>query len=502
MRILLAFPPGTASINAWPAIIRIVAGHENVSAGLLEFREPFDQAVAPRVGLEFVMGLGVRELLDLQIGEQASAAYTDFVLSTEYQNFRFVALKMLNRLDLSGTFRFLDREVFLQAAILGTLEVIQTRRPDLIVFPVTPHEFLPFVLHRVARFANVQVLFFQPSPMAFTLIPKTGLDSPVRVPEGRDLTVDACNNEVLLRSFRRLVDGMGPGYMALQVERDRQVAKFWARVRAVQMSMLWLFTDRFPNSLDLTGHKSVPGFLSRPFKMMAARSLIASLRERALSIGGPEKPSGPYVVVALHYEPERTSLPEGLPVDFQADLVPKALKLFPPETNVFVKEHYSQQTSALRGFAGRSPLFYDLLVNLPRTFLINPTEPLGPIIQDAECVITLGGTVALEAVLRGVPVGYYGSPWWAGLPGTIRLTGNSVLDDIVGVALPDEDEVLEFLLDLQQSSMIPGIGGEKIATTEKKIGPIPAGLVAAEAEAVSQLILNFCSHNEIGPITQ
>lgn len=493
-RILLAFPPATISINAWPGVVSRLSRSQRARLGLLEFCEPGEQTFPVPTGLVSSDALGMKSIFLSKIDEHAAASYASFASSGGYQNFRFLALKMLNRVDLSGTFRLLDREVFLQAAALSSFQVLRDRRPDIVVFPVTPHEFLPFVVQKTAEFLGAKALFFQPSPMSYSLIPKTGLDSVAPVPSNHNVPVARSNEAVLDRSFQTLLAGNGPKYMDLQVARDRQVATVRSKIQAFRLSIVWLFIDRFPASQDLTGHTSVPGVLSRLFKLLATRSLVSSLRKRALSIKPWQKQSGPYVVIALHYEPERTSIPEGIPVDFQGDLIPKALKLFPSDTSILVKEHYSQQTSALRGFAGRSPLFYDLLAKMPRTYPINPKEPLGQIIQGAECVITLGGTVALEAVLRGVPVVYYGSPWWAGLPGTVRMTDNLGLEDITAVVLPNEGEVKDFLLHLHRAAMIPGIGGEDVLTTEKKLGPIPDGLISAEADAIVEVILSLDHH--------
>jgi hypothetical protein len=196
-----------------------------------------------------------------------------------------------------------------------------------------------------------------------------------------------------------------------------------------------------------------------------------------------------YSVFALHYEPERTSLPEGLPIDFQADAVLKARGLIPEASLLVVKEHYSQQTSALRGFTGRSPLFYDLVESFPNTVFANTTDRLSELVVGAQCVFTLTGTIAIEAVLRGVPVAYFGNPWWSGLPGTVRFDKGVTFEDVVGQTIPSEGEVVSFLEDLTQNHMIPGSASESVETIEKRLGPLPKSFFEAEARSIIDCVV-------------
>jgi hypothetical protein len=243
--------------------------------------------------------------------------------------------------------------------------------------------------------------------------------------------------------------------------------------------------------VDLSGHNPNHGFFSRLLKVLLVRSLQQNLRKNALCLGGDVDLSKPYAILALHYEPERTSMPEGLPIDFQGDALARARALLPDKTTLVVKEHYSQQSAAKRGFAGRTPLFYDLVKSFPNTVFAKTTVALSSIVGGAECVVTLTGTIAVEAVLRGVPVGYFGTPWWEGLPGTTRITEGIKYEDLVRVALPSEDQVFAFLKDLHDNAMIPGIGSEPLSIIVNRLGPLPEGFFEAEARAISRVIRSF-----------
>jgi hypothetical protein len=413
-----------------------------------------------------------------------------FVQSEEFHNWRYTALKLLNRKDLTGTFRLVDRETFLLAAISDSFEILTQARPDLLVFAVTPHEFLSFVLWKVAVSLGVQVLFFQPSSIAPTMLARTGLDTVVRAPLAatREFRLADRVMEIVDFQLGRLLSGDQPGYMQIQRERDDAVRGLAQAFRSAAHSVRWLFSDRFPESFDLTGHGHKHGILSRGLKVFLTRSLQRSLKEKTNRIGGLAGGVEKYCVFGLHYEPERTSLPEGLPFDYQGHAVLAARAMIPADVSLIVKEHYSQQTSALRGFVGRSPHFYDFLESLPNTFLAPTSERLADLVDRAECVLTLTGSIGIEAVLRGVPVGYFGTPWWAGLPGTVRVQLDTVFGEVTGQNRPKPAEVLRFLRELTADVMIPGLAGVPIGTVQQRLGRLPDGLLDTEVVAVAESI--------------
>jgi len=421
-----------------------------------------------------------------------------FLRSKDFHECRYAALKLLNRKDLTGTFRLLDRETLLLAALADCFQILAEERPNLLVFAVTPHEFLYFVLWKVADWLGVKVLFFQPSSISPTMFARTGLDTVVSAPlavtrefSGADSVI-----QIAREQLARLVNGDDPTYIQIQRDRDNALRGVAQLLRSVSQSFRWLFTDRFPESFDLTGHGHKQGLLSRGVKVFLTRSLQRTLKERINSIGERADEYQKYCVFALHYEPERTSLPEGLPFDYQGNALLAARAMIPADVALVVKEHYSQQTSALRGFLGRSPLFYDVVQSLPNTFLAPTGDRLTDLVERAECVLTLTGTVGIEAVLRGVPVGYFGAPWWAGLPGTCRVEQDTVFDNLISRDPPPSHEIFAFLKSLTLDVAIPGLAGVPADTVERRLGFLPVGLFEAEAEAIAHSIRFLVADSE------
>lgn len=94
-----------------------------------------------------------------RFGAEVVAGLDAFRWHDSYENFRFVSFKLMNRLDASGTFRLVDREVFLSLAIASAFEALREADPDLLVFEVTENEPPLSVPWPLAQFSGVLTLF-------------------------------------------------------------------------------------------------------------------------------------------------------------------------------------------------------------------------------------------------------------------------------------------------------------------------------------------------------
>ena len=490
-RIIFAFDPAVAAEHpdghlAGSLRLEIPTAHIT----FIRFGSHRERREVPRKQLGSSFDMTLDSLLSRPVNMRSLRLLGEFKADAGFERFRFLALKLLNRKDLTGTFRFLDREVLLAGALAGVMTFLDERKVDLVVFDVTPHEFTQFVLWSVLQWMGTQVLFFQPSPIAPAMLARTNLATTFAPKQAVVSRSTVCANilATATQSIDVLLEGLDPSYMKTYHQRDRRVMNPLHKLIALRASIGWLFKDRFPESIDFSGHGHRQGIFTRALKIFLARSLSRTMRKAVFSLKPKGELSEKYCVFALHYEPERTSLPEGLPIDFQADGVAAARSIIPEALTLVVKEHYSQQTSGLRGFAGRSPNFYRLVDNFPNTVFADTRERLSELVGQAQCVFTLTGTVAIEAVLKGVPVAYFGNPWWGGLPGTKRLDQLTLFEDVVDQEMPDKDEVVSFLLDLTLHRMIPGIASASAESIEKILGPLPAGFAAEEARSITACI--------------
>jgi hypothetical protein len=194
------------------------------------------------------------------------------------------------------------------------------------------------------------------------------------------------------------------------------------------------------------------------------------------------------VLFALHYEPERTSIPEGGEERSQLEQIAKIREFFPRDISIVVREHSSQLSPSLRGFMGRSPHFYAAVRAMDRTLLDHRTAN-SELLDHASWVVTGTGTIGIEAALRGIPVIHFGEPWWTGMPGTISFRELSRNPKIVSKPpRPNPEMVQEFLINRVTIEMLPGGASEDFEQLTRRFPSLTKEFMKESARAVGSFL--------------
>lgn len=128
-------------------------------------------------------------------------------------------------------------------------------------------------------------------------------------------------------------------------------------------------------------------------------------------------PSLPYVYVPLHMQPEATTLPMGNKFH-QLDLyLVTILSYIPTNLLIIVKENPKQT------FRSRNKQYINLFEN-SRICVINNNLDTYSLIKQSKLIVTISGTVALEASLLGKKTLIFGNTPYTNLPNTFHINGN------------------------------------------------------------------------------
>lgn len=115
-----------------------------------------------------------------------------------------------------------------------------------------------------------------------------------------------------------------------------------------------------------------------------------------------------YICFFLHYQPERTSLPEGFGFAQQLIAIQTLRSATPSEIKIIVKEHPATFTNKCDP-RQRNITFYNDIVSLPGVELVNLEIDTFNFIDASIAVATLTtGSVGRQALLRGKPIIYFG----------------------------------------------------------------------------------------------
>ncbi len=125
--------------------------------------------------------------------------------------------------------------------------------------------------------------------------------------------------------------------------------------------------------------------------------------------------SKPYVYIALHLQPEATTLPLAGAYEDQELMVQLIAAALPQGWCIYVKENPEQDER------WRSPEFYRSLVSIPSVTLVPKKTDTFMLLDRAKAVVTATGTVAFEASLRLKPALMFGHFLWQYAPGVHQV---------------------------------------------------------------------------------
>ena len=133
-------------------------------------------------------------------------------------------------------------------------------------------------------------------------------------------------------------------------------------------------------------------YISKSLKTKKRKSFIDKTLE--FDIHHDEK----YILFTLHQEPERSLLIATPFYTNQLEVIRHIAKSIPPGYLLYVKEHFSQSLREWREIS-----YYKEILKIPNVRLFHPSSNIQKLIENASFVISIGGTVSLEAAFYQKP---------------------------------------------------------------------------------------------------
>ncbi len=90
-----------------------------------------------------------------------SGEFQKFLLSKNYLRAKDRCLKMMDRLDLYGTFSRIDREAYFHNLTLWILKKFSVSKPDVLIATEAPHDHARYLIYEVCKFLEVPCYVFR-----------------------------------------------------------------------------------------------------------------------------------------------------------------------------------------------------------------------------------------------------------------------------------------------------------------------------------------------------
>lgn len=314
---------------------------------------------------------------------------------------------------LERHYRALDKDIFfnsvfnrsiqLELIVWNTLTLLDKTKPDRIVHYNMPHGRLWFVA-RIAEMTGIEVLAGAVSPLPWKEWVVRGLDEQVVVTPN---TPQHLSENGRIKAFVQMIRG---GYETAMPSYEKERFDYFKggffSIRKEMRSFLG----------TLVTSRSVITALIRAMLSVRKWQVIKNYSRLSRGFSWPEK----YVVYFLHYQPERTTLPEAGAFSQQWMALRAIVSALPTGYKLLVKEHPSTfRYNFHPGF--RSVDFHTQISQLPNTQLVPLSVSPYPLIDRCVAIATATGTVGVEAILRGKPVLGFGAAQYRGQPGVYSV---------------------------------------------------------------------------------
>ena len=421
----------TSDLNSWVDVaqdMRLLQDWEPIYWVTTPQNEEIVQKVFP---LAITQGYidAIRGLYTWEIVSQDKKSLDEKIL-TKYYVYEKTVLKMMDRMDPTGyAFNLTERTELYYEFLEYWINAIHKLEPDIVIFSESPHAIFQYVLYAVCVENNIKVIRFNPTHIGgltflaskINEIPEFLRQTYHEFLESNPIsTSDYKIVNAYLDKNRDTYQNALPYYMHHLTHKDS------IKEKIVHFANK---TNRFINNRMVTAYKkgsnySLKNHITKlnllQYKIKGVY-LKKKLKKEYQKLVGLEDLTQSYVYVALHYQPEKTTSPEGgvfvdqlLMIRMLSDTVPKGWK-------IYVKEHVSQFSEKLYGEQGRSIEFYKKISMSENVQLISTDINSFDLIDNAKAIATVTGTVGLEAVIRGKPVLSFGYAWYVSCHGVFKI---------------------------------------------------------------------------------
>lgn len=279
-----------------------------------------------------------------------------------------------------------DNHFFSQLPILSKMicdyiDYLDEINPEFVFFHAAPHNLYSYTFGKVAELMGIKVYLSKTTALPWKSTLVRGIDEQKPLAITNRYTEDV--NERL------------EGYFLMNSQKyDEAIPSYEKERIEARKGKLWSWKTELKEALQ------------------SPHRIVAVLRKYELykyyqSHSSSDINVGKYVAVFLHFQPERTSLPEGYCFTQQAHLIRTLSLGIPADYTILVKEHPSMFVGSL-DIRYRNKLFYEEIASMNNVKLVDIGVDSFTLTDNAKCIATITGTVGVQALIRGRAVMAFG----------------------------------------------------------------------------------------------
>jgi len=311
-----------------------------------------------------------------------------------------------------------NHTITIEILVNNCLNIIEHTKPDCLLICASPHSIETWVLSICFEVLNLKVYIMESSPLLWRTWLYEGID------KQHVVKINHLNHKdyKLTNWTREFVKSQQAFDKPSNGERRNMNELLSSQNQSKLYNGHW-WSWRKELSRALVINKMLPERLA---EIWLKKKLLNSYNSLAIN----EYPPKPFITFFMHYQPERTSLPEGLWFSQQWLAIRALAASLPSGWILLVREHPSTWWRSLMAKV-RSPDLYDRINKLSNVKIASMNLTTFGLIDNSEAVSTLTGKVGFQAILRNKPVIFFGVPGYKNAPGAFFVSGLNEASEVM-----------------------------------------------------------------------
>lgn len=360
----------------------------------------------------------------------------DSEILSQFQEYESIVLKMMDRMDTGNVtgadFTYTERIRHYHRQLSYWIQVVDDIEPDVVVFGAAPHLIYDYLLYAVCKQYDVETLIYTHCSLpARFFVRKSINESPVQTNDLYGETPDIPPDLMTyVQKLRGKYSQAEPEYMKTDT-RQRSIrgllddgCVYGKRIYHM-LSKIHKIFDRKRNSYIKRKEETIEDshITQREWIQYRLKSRYYRHKLKKKYENSSIKPnySDDYIYFPLHYQPERTTSPEGGQYVHQNLAIQLLSLTLSSDMSIYVKEHPSQFSSRLKGEQGRQLSYYKHLDKIPNVEIACLDSNSFNLIDNSLAVATITGTAGWESLVRGTPAIVFGNAWYQNAPGCYHV---------------------------------------------------------------------------------
>ncbi|MDX1975770.1 MAG: hypothetical protein SFT92_08885 [Rickettsiales bacterium] len=396
---------------------------------------------------------------------------------------QITAMKLMDRMDADlRTFTFEERLRFYYRQVRFWYSLLLHMKPDLVFFPITPHDNYDYIAYALCQHLNIETVMLDRTALPSRVLygrtisdPSDKLQAAYRqrlltYKDGDEVTLSPYvksyyermqgdYSQALPPNVRKKMEKRGLKNYSSTSESWRHFLRYeYLEFRGQLKRRVGIQrVDSYMKEKFRAPERSNVNFIEEVRHRVHGKRIKNSLKKYYLTYQRVPDLNKPYIYVALHYQPERNSVPLGGWFGEQLLMVSILSAALPDGWKLYVKEHGQQWSYFSKGERGRTIALYKDIRKLRNTILVPAETPSFELIDKSRMTATIAGSVGWESIMRGKAALIFGEAWYKGCDGVWCVnnleSAKQAIAAINNGATVDRNKVKLFLDTLDKNSI-------------------------------------------------